>query len=158
MRRAAHKTIAAFTDDLERFRFNRAVARIHELANAIADFNARTEADRWATREALESLVRLIQPMMPHLAEELWQRLGQQSILAQGGWPEADAVLAMDETITLAVQVNGKLRATIALPRDSETATAEAAALADPNVKRWLGDKTPRKVIVVPNKVINVVV
>jgi leucyl-tRNA synthetase len=157
-RRAVHKTIAAFTDDLERFRFNRAVARIHELANAIADFNAHTEADRWATREALESLVRLIQPMMPHLAEELWQRLGHQSILAEGGWPEADPVLARDETITLAVQVNGKLRATIALPRDSETAAAEAAALADPNVKRWLGDKPPRKIIVVPNKVINVVV
>jgi len=158
LRRAVHKTIAAFTDDLERFRFNRAVARIHELANAIAEFSARTQADCWAVREALESLVRLIQPMMPHLAEELWQRLGHEQILAEGGWPEADPVLAMDETITLAVQVNGKLRATVTLPRDSETAAAEAAALADPNVKRWLGEKPPRKVIVVPNKVINVVV
>jgi leucyl-tRNA synthetase len=158
LRRAVHKTIAAFTDDLERFRFNRAVARIHELANAIAEFSARTQADCWAVREALEALVRLIQPMMPHLAEELWQRLGHEQILAEGGWPEADPVLAMDETITLAVQVNGKLRATVTLPRDSETAAAEAAALADPNVKRWLGEKPPRKVIVVPNKVINVVV
>jgi leucyl-tRNA synthetase len=84
--------------------------------------------------------------------------LGHEQILAEGGWPEADPVLAMDETITLAVQVNGKLRATVTLPRDSETAAAEAAALADPNVKRWLGEKPPRKVIVVPNKVINVVV
>jgi leucyl-tRNA synthetase len=158
LRRAVHKTVAAFTDDLERFRFNRAVARIHELANTIADFNAATPADRWAIREALESVVRLIQPMMPHLAEELWQRLGHDSLLAEGGWPKADPVLAMDETITLAVQVNGKLRATITLPRDAAAAAAEAAALADPNVQRWVGEKAPRKVIVVPNKVINVVV
>jgi leucyl-tRNA synthetase len=158
LRRAVHKAIAAFTDDLERFRFNRAVARIHELANAIGDFAPSESADRWALREALEAIAQLIQPMMPHLAEELWERLGHTSLLAESAWPQADPELARDEAITIAVQVNGKLRATVTLPRDAESAAAEAAALEEPNVRRAIGDKTPRKVIVVPNKVINVVV
>jgi leucyl-tRNA synthetase len=158
LRRAVHKTIAALTDDLEKFRFNRAVARIHELANTIGDFAAATPEDRWAVREALETVARLVQPMMPHLAEELWQRLGHTTLLAESTWPQADPQLARDEAITLAVQVNGKLRATVTLPRDAEAAAAEAAALADPNVRRAIGEKAPRKVIVVPNKVINVVV
>jgi leucyl-tRNA synthetase len=158
LRRAVHKTIAAFTEDLERFRFNKAVARIHELANAIGDFSARAPADRWALREAFETIARLIQPMMPHLAEELWERLGHARLLAEAEWPGADAELARDEAITIAVQVNGKLRATITLPRDAEAAAAEAAALAEPNVQRAMGERTPRKVILVPNKVINVVV
>ncbi len=158
LRRAVHKTIAAFTDDLERFRFNRAVARIHELANAIGDFAPVEPADRWALREGLEQLARLIQPIMPHLSEELWERLGHKTLLAEAAWPEADPALARDDSITIAVQVNGKLRATITLPRDTEAASAEAAALADPNVRRAMGEKAPRKVILVPNKVINVVV
>ncbi|MCI0430155.1 MAG: leucine--tRNA ligase, partial [Rhodospirillales bacterium] len=94
LRRATHKTIAAFTDDLERFRFNRAVARIHELANAIGDFAPAEPADQWALREALETVAILAQPMMPHLAEELWERLGHRTLLAEGAWPEADPVLA----------------------------------------------------------------
>jgi leucyl-tRNA synthetase len=158
LRRAVHKAIAAFTDDLERFRFNRAVARIHELANAIGEFTPSEPADRWALREALEGVAQLIQPMMPHLAEELWERLGHAGLLAESAWPQADPELARDEAITIAVQVNGKLRATVTLPRDAESAAAEAAALEEPNVRRAIGDKTPRKVIVVPNKVINVVV
>ena len=158
LRRATHKTIAAFTDDLERFHFNRAVARIHELANTIGDFAPADAADRWAVREALETLARLIQPMMPHLAEESWERLGQRTLLVESAWPEPDPALVTDEAITIAVQVNGKLRATITLPRDAERQAVERAALADPKVKRAMGEKPPRKVIVVPNKVINVVV
>ena len=158
LRHTVHKTIAAFTDDLERFRFNRAVARIHELANAIGDFAPADAADRWVLREALETLAQLIQPMMPHLAEELWERLGGPAWLADSAWPVADPDLARDEAITIAVQVNGKLRATVTLPRDAESAAAEAAALADPNVRRAMGEKAPRKIILVPNKVINVVV
>jgi leucyl-tRNA synthetase len=158
LRRAVHKTIAAFTDDLERFRFNRAVARIHELANTIGDFAPAGADDRWALREALETVARLVQPMMPHLAEELWERLGHGTLLAQSPWPEADAALARDDEVTVAVQVNGKLRATVVLPRDAGAPAAEAAALEEPNVRRAMGDKPARKVIVVPNKVINVVV
>jgi leucyl-tRNA synthetase len=158
LRRTVHKTIAAFTDDLERFRFNRAVARIHELANAIGDFAPAAAEDRWALREALEAVAQLIQPMMPHLAEELWERLGHATLLAESAWPEADPALTEDETVTVAVQVNGKLRATVILPRNAEMAAAKAAALEEPNVRRAMGDKPERKVIVVPNKVINVVV
>ena len=158
LRRAVHKTISAFTEDLERFRFNRAVARIHELANTLSDFTPADAADRWAVREALETIARLIQPMMPHLAEELWQRLGHGDLLAQMAWPEADPALVVDDRVTVAVQVNGKLRATIELPRDIAEREAEAAALADPSVRRAMGDKKALKVIVVPNWVINVVV
>jgi leucyl-tRNA synthetase len=96
--------------------------------------------------------------MMPHLAEELWERLGHGTLLAESPWPEADAALARDDEVTVAVQVNGKLRATVVLPRDAGAPAAEAAALEEPNVRRAMGDKPARKVIVVPNKVINVVV
>ena len=117
LRRATHKTIAGVTDDIERFRFNRAVARIYELANAIDELAP--GANPAARRETMETLVRLLAPMMPHLAEELWQRLGHDELLADQPWPEADAALIVDDSVTIAVQVNGKLRATIELPRDS---------------------------------------
>ncbi len=158
LRRASHKAIAAVTDDVERFRFNRAVARLYELSNAVADFEAESSAERWALREAFEVLVRLIGPMTPHLAEELWQRLGHQTLLVDEPWPTADAALLVDETVTLAVQVNGKLRATITLPRDAEDDAAQDQALAEPAVQRAMGDRAVRKVIIVKNRVVNVVV
>ena len=158
LRRASHKAIAAVTDDVERFRFNRAVARLYELSNAVADFEAESSAERWALREAFEVLVRLIGPMTPHLAEELWQRLGHQTLLVDEPWPTADAALLVDETVTLAVQVNGKLRATITLPRDAEDDAAQDQALAEPAVQRAMGDRAARKVIIVKNRVVNVVV
>ena len=109
-------------------------------------------------REAFESLVRLMAPMMPHLGEELWRRLGHETMLVDLPWPQADATLTVDETVTLAVQVNGKKRATIELPRDADEKTAEQAALSDPAVARAVGQSTPRKVIVVKNRIVNVVV
>jgi leucyl-tRNA synthetase len=156
LRRAAHKTIAGVTEDIEQFRFNRAVARIYELANSIDELGR--SAAPAARRETLVILVRLIAPMMPHLAEELWQRLGHDGLLADEPWPEADPTLVIDDLITMAVQVNGKLRATIALPRDSAKEVAERAALADAQVQRAMAGKSARKVIVVPNRIINVVV
>ena len=157
-RRLVHKTIAGVSDDLEKFRFNKAVARIRELTNALGEIDGGGEGEGWVLREGYETAVRLIGPMMPHLAEELWQRLGGSGLLADQPWPEADPALAVDDEITVAVQVNGKLRATIALPRDAAKDVAEAAALADPNVVKALDGKPVRKVIVVPNRVINVVV
>ncbi|HSY86142.1 MAG TPA: class I tRNA ligase family protein, partial [Verrucomicrobiae bacterium] len=154
--RATHKTIAGVTEDIERFRFNRAVARIYELANSIDELAS--GANPTARRETLETLVRLLAPMMPHLAEELWQRLGHDELLADQPWPEADAKLIVDDSVTIAVQVNGKLRATIELPRDSAREAAEQAALANEHVQRAMAGKAPRKVIVVPNRIINVVV
>jgi leucyl-tRNA synthetase len=158
LRRKSHKTIAAVTEDVEQFRFNRAVARLYELSNSLADFEVRGAGDGWALREALETLVRLIGPMMPHLAEEMWARLGHGGLLADEPWPAADAALVVDDTVTVAVQVNGKLRATISLPRDAAEDAARDQALAEPAVQRAMGDKAARKVIVVKNRVVNVVV
>jgi leucyl-tRNA synthetase len=161
LRRIVHKTIAGVTEDIEKFRFNRAVARIYELANALGDVKdaAFGDAAGLAIRaEALRVLVLLIGPAMPHLAEELWERLGHQGLLANAAWPEADPALIRDESVTVAVQVNGKLRTTLELPRDLDKAEAEQRALADANVQRALDGKAPKKVVVVPNRVINVVV
>jgi leucyl-tRNA synthetase len=153
LRRLVHKTIASVTEDLEQFRFNRAVARLRELSNALE-----SEApDPVEMREALEVLTVLISPMMPHLAEELWHRLGHTTLVVDEAWPEADMALVRDDTITLAVQINGKLRATLDLPRDVADAEASAAALALPAIDRFLEGRPVRKVIVVPNRIVNVV-
>ena len=158
VRRFTHRTIKAIGDDLDRFRFNKAVARIRELSNTLEKLPGNDAGEAWVLREGLEVLVRLIGPMMPHLAEEMWQRLGHATLLADAAWPEADPALATEETATVAVQVNGKLRATLQLPRDLGAAEAEALALADAGVQKAIDGKPVRKVIVVPNRVINVVV
>jgi leucyl-tRNA synthetase len=158
LRRTVHKTVAACGDDLEQFRFNRAVARIHELANVLGGFEAGDAGARWALREGLELLVRLLGPMMPHLGEELWQQLGHRGFLVDAPWPSADSELASDDKAVLAVQVNGKKRATITLPVDAGEEEARAAALAEPAVQRAMDGKSARKVIVVRNRIVNVVV
>jgi leucyl-tRNA synthetase len=161
LRRTIHQTIAAVTDDLDKFRFNRAVARIRELTNAIDELPEETlgtEPGAAAVlREGLETLARLIGPMMPHLAEEMWLTLGGAGLLAEQPWPQADPDLARDEQVTIAVQVNGKLRATLDFPRDAASGAVERAALESPQVLRWLDGRTPRKVIVVPNRIVSIV-
>jgi leucyl-tRNA synthetase len=157
IRRATHKTIAAVTDDLDKFRFNRAVARIRELTNALEDLPAGEPGAGEVYREGLEILAQLLGPMMPHLAEEIWQTLGGRELLADQCWPKADPELARDEQVTIAVQVNGKLRATFDIPRDTDSNAVENAALALPQVACWLDGQPPRKVIVVPNRIINIV-
>jgi leucyl-tRNA synthetase len=161
LRRTIHQTIAAVTDDLDKFRFNRAVAHIRELTNAvealpeeILRFDPAAPA---VLREGLETVARLVGPMMPHLAEEMWQTLGGAGLLAAQPWPVADSDLARDEQVTIAVQVNGKLRGTLEFPRDSESGMIENAALELPQVARWLKGRPPRKVIVVPNRVVSIV-
>ena len=158
LRRVAHKTIAGVTEDIEKFRFNRAVARLYEFANALDDAKGNEPGLAAARREALAIMTRLLAPMMPHLAEELWRRQGETTLLAEMSWPEAEPSLVIDEDVTIAVQVNGKLRATLTLPRDLSNEAAERAALADPPVQRAIAGKPVRKVIVVPNRIINVVV
>ena len=156
-RQAIHKAIANVTDDLEAFHFNRAVARIHELVNTLGDLGGDDEAAAWVRREGLETVARLIGPMMPHIAEELWQLLGHDVPLAETAWPEPDAALLVEDSITLAVQVKGKMRGTVELPPDAPQADAEAAALALPAVAAALDGKAARKIIFVPNRIINVV-
>ncbi|MGH6915354.1 MAG: class I tRNA ligase family protein, partial [Geminicoccales bacterium] len=158
LRRQAHRAVTLVADDIEQFRFNRAVARVHELSNAVGAFEAESDSDRWALREALELMTRVAAPMVPHLAEELWQGLVGEGLLVDRPWPAADETLIVAETVTLAVQVNGKLRSTLVLPPDVAETDARAAALADPAVIRSLAGKAPRRVIVVKNRVVNVVV
>jgi len=158
LRRAAHKSIAGISTDIEAFHFNKAVARLYEFANIIDSAKAEDESAKWALREALEIFVRLIGPMTPHLAEELWGALGHKSLLADSPWPLPDGALLVDDTVTVAVQLNGKLRGTIALAKDAPKDVAEKTALALPELARGLGGKTPKRVIVVPNRIVNVVV
>ena len=158
LRRAAHRAIAGVSADIEAFHFNKAVARLYELANAIAGIEAKDEATKWALRETLEIFVRLMGPMTPHLAEELWQALGHKSLLADAPWPAAEDALLVDDTVTVAVQLNGKLRGTVQLAKDAAKDVAEKAALALPEIMRALDGKTPKRVIVVPNRIVNVVV
>jgi leucyl-tRNA synthetase len=156
LRRATHRAIHAVTEDLEALRFNRAVAQIYTLVNAIED--AGVSLDGAARREALESLVKLVDPMMPHLAETCWEALGHSTLLAAESWPKADADLVRSDTITIAVQVNGKRRDEIEIPADADDGFVQARALALDSIVRALDGKAPRRVIVVPRRIVNVVV
>jgi leucyl-tRNA synthetase len=156
-RRSTHKTIAAVTDDLDKFRFNRAVARIRELTNTLEELPSTEPGAPEVLRNGLETLTRLLGPMMPHLAEEMWQTLGGDGLLADQLWPVADPELTRDEQVTIAIQVNGKLRGTLDVPRDTDKAAIENAALELPLVLRWLEGRPPRKIIVVPNRIVNIV-
>ena len=164
LRRGTHQAIAAVTDGIERFQFNVSVARVYELANALGSFKAEdgsgdgAAGERWALREAIETLVVMIGPMMPHLAEEAWQALGQSGLLADAPWPIVDASLLVEDTVTIAVQLNGKVRAVLEIERDQSEGDVREAALALDKVKAAVADKTVRRVIVVPNRIVNVVV
>ena len=162
LRRATHRCIAAVTEALEGFAFNVAVARLYELANAI------TEAERaapeaglaWARREAVEMLARLSSPMMPHLAEEVYARLFPDNghLVAELAWPEADPALLVAESVTIAVQVMGKLRGTIEVAPERRPTVVLAAAEADANVAKALEGKRIVKRVHVPNRIVNFVV
>jgi leucyl-tRNA synthetase len=165
LRRQTHQTIAAVTSALEEFAFNSAVARLYELAGAIADAertaeDADTEGLAAARREAMETLLRLAAPMIPHLAEELYAELrpGEPSLVAELPWPEADPALTAAETVTIAVQVGGKLRGTIVAVPDAPAPVVLAAAEAEPNVARALAGQRILRRIHVPNRIVNFVV
>jgi leucyl-tRNA synthetase len=156
-RRATHKAIAAVTEQVEALRFNVAVAQVRTLSNALEALDGKGEGEAWVLGEGLRALCHLVAPMCPHLAEEMWVALGGKGLLCERAWPEADPALLVDGTVKVAVQVNGKLRATIDLPRDAPEAQAREVALAQPNVAAAMAGKPPRKVIVVPNRIVNVV-
>lgn len=156
--RLVHKTIQAVTEDLEGFRFNKAVARIRELVNGLGELDPALPGAPWVLRQGCEAAAQLLCPMTPHLSEELWKELGHAALLVDTPWPQADAALLVDDMVTLAVQVNGKLRGTLDMPRDADRALIERAALELPAVIRFAEGKPPRKVVVVPNRIVNVVV
>jgi leucyl-tRNA synthetase len=162
VRKAAHRALANVSDDIARLRFNRCVAHIYEFANALSDAIGATEAApspdfAWALREAGDILVRLFHPMMPHLAEECWAALGHQTLVSAEAWPQVEPDLLVENTITLPVQINGKKRADVTVARDAGNADIEAAVLALDAVIRALDGKRPKKVIVVPQRIVNVV-
>ena len=155
LRRATHRAIAAVTEDLEYLRFNRAVAQIYTFMNAIGGADASVAAS--IRREALEALVLLIAPMMPHLAESCWHALGHDTLVVDALWPKADPELVRSDTVTVAVQVNGKLRGTIEIARGADKAAAESSAFALEAVTRAMEGKPPKRVIVVPDRIVNIV-
>ena len=157
LRRATHKTIEAVAKDIEAFHMNKSVARLRELSNTISSFSAKDDADKWALREAVESFIVMANPMIPHFAEEAWSMLGHKTPLTQTPWPKADPALLEADTVTLAVQVNGKMRATITLPAAASQKDAESEALAQDTVKAALEGKSVKKIIVVPGRIVNVV-
>ncbi len=150
--RILHRTVHKVTGDIENLKFNTAIAGMMEFLNF-------AKKQPFVSREIAEAYVLILSPFVPHLAEELWQRLGHADSLAQAPWPLADEKWLQDETtVTLAVQVNGKLRGTIVAPRDAAAETLERQALTDETIIRFLDGKSPRKVIVVPNRIVNIVV
>ncbi|MDJ0511901.1 MAG: leucine--tRNA ligase [Methyloceanibacter sp.] len=160
LRRATHKTIAAVTSAVERLRFNSAVAQIYELANAVSSglqAKSPSEGLSFALREAAEVLVLLAAPMVPHLAEECWKILGNQGLVAEQPWPEAESALLTEDSVTIAVQVNGKRRGELTIARDAAKEDIEAAALALDAVARAIEGREIRKIVVVPQRIVNVV-
>jgi leucyl-tRNA synthetase len=148
--RLTAKTIQGVTDDVEEMQFNTAISKLMVFARDIT-------RDAPLPRDIAETFVLLLSPFAPHLAEELWQRLGHAESLAHEAWPRADAALLVDDTLTLAVQVNGRRRAEIHVPADADEAAIREAAIAEPNVERHLGGREPKKVIVVPGRLVNIV-
>jgi leucyl-tRNA synthetase len=157
LRQLAHRAIQAVTEDIEHFRFNVAVARCYELVNAIAKLKGADGGPLFARGEALRILAQLISPFMPHLAEECWEKLGFIEFCAVAPWPEADPALTARNTVTLPIQVNGKKRGEIETAKGAPEAEVRAAALANPVVAQFLEGQTIRKVIVVPDRIVNIV-
>jgi leucyl-tRNA synthetase len=150
--RKLHKAIAAVGSALDGLQFNKAVATLYELTSAIE------KATPSATRtEAVHALVKLVAPMAPHLAEEAWAKLGGETMLAQDAWPDHDPALLVDDEVTVAVQVNGKLRDTLSVPRGVARDELERQALAAEKIARLIGGASPRKLIVVPDRLVNIV-
>ena len=152
LNRKVDRTIAGVGEAIQGLQFNKAVAQLYELVTAIEKAKPST-----TRAEAVQTLVLLIAPMAPHLAEEAWALLGEEGLIADAAWPNFDPALLVDDEVTLAVQVNGKLRDTLTAPRGLDKAAAEALALASDKVQRQLGGAAPRKVIVVPDRLVNIV-
>ncbi len=158
LRRWTHKTIKRVTDDMEAFSFNTIIAGLMEFSNALQKARQTAVYGTEAWTEAVETLLLLLAPCCPHIAEELWTRIGRPYSVHQQSWPAFDADLAADEMITLVVQINGKVRARIEAAVDITEEAARDAALSDENVQRHIGDRKVRKVIYVPGRLVNIVV
>ena len=158
LRRKIHETIAKVTDDISRrYKFNTAIASVMELVNALGKAGSATPADRAVLQEGLEACTLLLAPIVPHCTEAMWLALGHDTALVTAPWPKADPAALVRDEVELVVQVNGKKRGEIRLAADADDKTAEAAALADPNVARFIEGQTVRKVVVVRGRLVNIV-
>jgi leucyl-tRNA synthetase len=161
LRKAAHGALDKVSGGIERLHFNVCLAHIREFANALAEVLAREGRPApdlaWSVREAALILVQLVAPMMPHLAEECWQVLGQGGLISEANWPQIERDLLVEDAVTLVVQVNGKKRGEVTVAKADQNSQIEAAVLALDAVKSALGDKPVRKIIIVPMRIVNVV-
>ncbi len=158
LRRKTHQTIKKVTEDVDgRFHFNTAIAAVMELVNAVYSFND-SKDHPGVLREALEAIVRLLNPFVPHICEELWTQLGHGESIEAAGWPAWNASALVADEVTLVVQVNGKVRSKVSVPVEADNKAIEAVALAEENVQRFIEGKQVRKIITVPGRLINIVV
>jgi len=158
LRRAAHKTVNQVGQNIEGLRFNVSVAQLYEFVNHLQSASNKKGAGLdWALRESVELLVQMIGPMMPHLAEECWARLGYNTLMAEQPWPVVDEELLVDDTVTIAVQINGKRKGELTIKRSADRKEIENAALKLDFISRALDGNEPKKVIVVPSRIVNVV-
>jgi len=149
-----HRTIHHVTQAIESFGFNAAIARLYGFTNVLAKSGAGTKSKL----SAAKTLAQLMSPMTPHLSEEIWKKLGESNLVAQQPWPLVDETLLSDETINMPIQVNGKRRGQIEVQKDLESSEIEKLALAEEAVQRALNGGAPKKVIVVPGRIVNVVI
>ncbi len=158
LQQKAHQTIDLIGRDIDAFHMNKVVARLREFTNLLEEFLPESPADAKVLREATEFLVRGFNPVIPHVTEELWAELGHTTYLVHTPWPKVNEAFLQEDSVTIAVQINGKLRATITIPRDCESRAVEEMVLANDDVKKALDGRVIQKTIVVPNRIVNVVV
>ena len=158
IRKLTHKSISYITHDIERFHYNRYIARLREFSNALEDFSPSESSELWALHEAFHALVLLISPALPHLAETLWAELGHSPFIATQPWPKADPTFLIEESITIAIQVNGKMRGTLEISPHQNEDEIKTLILDLPSIKAQVQDKPLKKFIYIPGKIANVVV
>jgi len=163
LRKATHRAVKEIGEAIEGLRFNRAVAQIYELTNALAKF-VQTYGDKptatqvAALSEGVERLVQMIAPMMPHLSETCWAELGKHGLVADAPWPAVEPALLVDDEVVIAIQVNGKRRAELTIAKGASRETVEAAVLSLEPIARMLEGNAPKKLIIVPDRIVNVVI
>lgn len=160
LRRKTHQTLDKVTDDFgRRMTFNTAIAAIMELLNETTRFKVtETQGDTWALREALEHMVLMLQPVAPHITQQLWEALGHTELVVNTPWPKVDQSALVTAQVTYVVQVNGKVRARVEAPAEADRSAVEQLAMAADNVQKFVADQTVQRVIVVPGKLVNIVV
>ena len=160
--KSAHRTLDAVGSDIEKLAFNKAIARLYDYMNQVAKPLAASakanDTEKAALKQAAEFLTIMIAPFMPHLAEECWQVLGHDTMVAEASWPDVEVALTKDDEITLPVQINGKRRGEISVAVDADNQSVEASVMALDFVIAALDGKEPRKVVVVRKRIVNVVV